>query len=310
MEITPEILKKYACGQCTKEEELLVREWLDTLEDIAGTDLEGQEVAEDRMWKIINRSTKERKVNRGSGSIHSIGIWLTAACLTALAGLVIYQWIFSEPYRRYETGTGETRAVTLQDGTEIILNAESRLTVPTKFEDSARVVRLQGEGYFTVAQDPNHPFIIDARDSRVRVLGTKFNLSAYKSEPVTVTVNEGLVAFSNLYTGETLFLTFNEQGILLPDQAMDRIKTDPNKYNAWIRNKLVINDQPLEYIARQIERRYGVKVYIRDWKLSHERFTGSFDNPDLPSLLENLSFVIKFKYKIHDEKIAIYRNEK
>ena len=91
---------------------------------------------------------------------------------------------------------GETFKVVLSDGTEVLLNSDSRLSYPTVFKGKERVVSLEGEAYFNVTKNTEHPFIVKSGNVQVRVLGTEFNMCSYTPDNVRVTLIEGKVAVS------------------------------------------------------------------------------------------------------------------
>ena len=86
---------------------------------------------------------------------------------------------------------GETFKVVLSDGTEVLLNSDSRLSYPTVFKGKERVVSLEGEAYFNVTKNTEHPFIVKSGNVQVRVLGTEFNMCSYTPDNVRVTLIEG-----------------------------------------------------------------------------------------------------------------------
>ena len=97
---------------------------------------------------------------------------------------------------------GETFKVVLSDGTEVLLNSDSRLSYPTVFKGKERVVSLEGEAYFNVTKNTEHPFIVKSGNVQVRVLGTEFNMCSYTPDNVRVTLIEGKVAVSDTCRNE------------------------------------------------------------------------------------------------------------
>ena len=91
----------------------------------------------------------------------------------------------------------------LADGSKVYLNSESRLRFPTRFEGKERRVYLEGEGYFEVARDSAKPFIVEAKEVDVRVLGTSFNVNTYVSErAIRTTLVSGKVRVGDRLTGK------------------------------------------------------------------------------------------------------------
>ncbi|MFC2384753.1 MAG: FecR family protein, partial [Hoylesella saccharolytica] len=100
----------------------------------------------------------------------------------------------SVTYREVYAQKGERLVVVLADGTQVYLNADSRLTYPTAFSGKERRVQLQGEAYFTVEKDADKPFIVESYDMMIKVTGTQFNVMAYPESPIiTTTLDEGKI---------------------------------------------------------------------------------------------------------------------
>ena len=92
----------------------------------------------------------------------------------------------------------ETRNVILPDGSSVLLNRHSSLSYPKRFKSDNREVQLTGEAYFEVSKDQKHPFIVQTEHINVQVLGTHFNVDAYRNSPeVKTTLLTGSVAVSN-----------------------------------------------------------------------------------------------------------------
>ncbi|MDR2131151.1 MAG: FecR domain-containing protein [Odoribacteraceae bacterium] len=172
---------------------------------------------------------------------------------------------------------GMEYTMTLSDGTKIFLNAESKLRFPVKFTGKKRVVEFEGEGYFEVAHDPQHPFIVRAGGMEVTVLGTEFNLRAYKDEPtVETTLVEGSVRVSN--GKEEFRIVPGEQGVY--EHGTKRISTrqvDVTLYTAWHRNEIKFKDMPLEDVMRDLARWYGIVYEFLDESSRKIEFGGCFD---------------------------------
>ena len=128
----------------------------------------------------------------------SYTLWIAAAVsLTLMAfGFYIFRTQFKKPELLEVATTGNTTEATLPDGTKVFLNYHSKISYPENFSGDIRTVSLQGEAFFDVKPDAAHPFVIDANGTDVRVLGTSFNVKAYKKELVRVDVKTGKVRVS------------------------------------------------------------------------------------------------------------------
>ena len=107
----------------------------------------------------------------------------------------------SNGYCVVSTPAATTTLVTLSDGTRVMLNANSMLEYPASFDDAeVREVRLKGEAHFEVTKNPHRPFVVKAGEMQTQVLGTVFDVKAYRKDAPKVTLMEGKVKVSNADT--------------------------------------------------------------------------------------------------------------
>jgi transmembrane sensor len=176
----------------------------------------------------------------------------------------------------------------LPDSTTGMLNGGSHLTYSVPFAKDRRV-RLEGEGWFDVRKDENHPFEIKAAGSTIRVLGTKFNLSAYRNENyVELVLQQGSVKFLANNAIDFINMVPSER-LVSKDGIVVKSKDDPSKYSAWTEGKLVFRGDPMAEVARRIERWYNVKVILADEELEKYSFRGTFQDDKLEEVLRYLS---------------------
>ena len=177
---------------------------------------------------------------------------------------------------------GKTSEVILSDGTKVFLNAGSRLVFPENFKGKTREVFLIGEAYFDVKHDQNHPFIVQLSDLRVKVLGTKFNISAYAADNVIETVlAEGKVAMERNNAG-----LFERATELVPDQmaSFDRTTKETNvkavnvnNYTLWTKGLLQFENTDLNRITKRLERYYNIKIEFAQPLLGGLRISGKLE---------------------------------
>ena len=241
--------------------------------------------------------------------------------------------------RNFEMTTpmGSRSLVTLPDGTTIWLNADSRLTYPERFEGKTREVYLEGEGYFKVAKDRKHPFIVKTSGINIRVFGTTFNVKSYPSENIIqTTLIEGSVVIEDNTKGvgnaNTIELkpnqratfmrrsgTFSEPVDVKPDEPGQKskqvsvleknIKVDKDintvAITSWKDNSLYFDNEMFQSIAVKLERRFGVTISFTDREIENFRFSGRFDQISIEEALSALQYASEFKYTIDKEKIYI-----
>ncbi|SMC74400.1 FecR family protein [Pedobacter africanus] len=267
------------------------QEWRGALEEteqhFAGTEQAKLPVNETALFERMNLVINSRPV---------VGkkrpwIWIAAASLFLMAagGLWLSQSNEKVPVpaqtakvkEEYPKDTAH-KWVKLPDGSSVQLNRGSYLEYADSFEGKAlREVRLIGEGYFDIKHDAKHPFVIHTGRIKTTVLGTAFNISAYKAnQAVTVTVTRGKVKVED----EKRVLA-----VLTPDQqlAWDAKKAEPvkAKVNAeavteWKKQDLIMDDITLEEAAQLIATRYGVKTHFKNEEVKNCRFTAAFLNRD------------------------------
>lgn len=135
----------------------------------------GQFTAE-KSWPLL-----QKRLQGGSRRIlwyHRVASW-AAVILLCLAGWGIYEYVIPPREQTY-AAYAEVRTILLPDSTEVTLNRYSTLTCPVRFKGKNRNVSLSGEAYFEVRKDARHPFIVQAEEVEVKVLGTHFNLEAIR----------------------------------------------------------------------------------------------------------------------------------
>lgn len=207
---------------------------------------------------------------------------------------------------------GKRFKLVLADGTKVDLNAGSSLKYPVDFtNENHREVFLQGEAFFDVAKDANHPFIVNAENLNIRVLGTKFNVSAYQEDlNINTVLVEGSVGLFK--KGEDF--SFETSSLLEPGfkgswhktkQNVDFEEVNTEIYTGWVNGKVIFNHMQFKDILKVLERRYNVSIINNNKPLSEEVFTASFDTETIEQVfyLFNKSFHIN--YRIENNKILI-----
>ncbi len=191
----------------------------------------------------------------------------SAATIKNETGLLVYDIknknkITDSPQQHtLATAKGETYEVVLLEGTKVWLNAGSSLTYdPNLNERLERVVRVTGEAYFEVAKDKSHPFIVESRNQRIRVLGTNFNVRSYANEKEQITtLAEGSVRVYPTTDAKFLTLTPGNEVVNEINHSFIR-KADLETTLAWTEGKLYFKDAPVEKVMEEIARWYNVEI--------------------------------------------------
>lgn len=181
-------------------------------------------------------------------------------------------------YNTLSVPRGGEYFIVLADGTQVWMNADSRLRYPVRFREFRREVELTGEAYFDVTTDRDRPFVVKTDLGNVRVYGTEFNVKCYSSDrEVVATLVEGSVAFINDATGETR-LSPSQQLVYKGGESKVRVeKVKVQNYVSWRKKILSFENESLEEIMKVLSRWYNVNVVFEDVQLRELLFTGNLD---------------------------------
>lgn len=206
-------------------------------------------------------------------------------------------------YQELSSPAGMRSKVVLPDGSQVWLNAESRIRYSIPFVRETRRVELVGEAFLDVAENKGSPLELKSDQITVRVLGTQFNVKAFPDdEQVEVVLKKGRIELENDNKGE------EERGITLqPGQQWVYDKTNntvtlnevnADRYIAWHKNRLVLDKTSMQEVAIQLERWYGIRVEIMDEALNKYKFTTVFENEPLHRVIEllEMSSPIRIRY--------------
>lgn len=201
----------------------------------------------------------------------------------------------------YYVNEGVKGHLELADGTHVELNSGSTLTVKGE-----RRVFLDGEGWFEVESDPEHPFFVETPSGiDVKVTGTQFNLSSYKDEPFKVLLVKGNIELQG--GNAPLKVVPSQQVVVKNGQAVKSQASEEQKFTAtaWKDGILAFDDKPFKEVIPMLERWYGVHFIVRSKELLDERLTGDFNTETIHEVMNVLSFTHGFSYEIDQKDITI-----
>ncbi|SHF73853.1 FecR family protein [Salegentibacter echinorum] len=213
-------------------------------------------------------------------------------------------------YNTLRVPFGKTYEVSLTDGSEVTLNAGTELKYPVAFlEKGDRKVFLEGEAYFKVARDTSRPFKVVSNQMQVEVLGTAFNMTAYKDDDKTRTL---LVSGKVSATSKSNDKSKEESVVLSPNQLAEITNTGmqvsevkPAKYLAWIDGKIIFVNDSFEVIKNKLERQFNVSIENNYKALNELKISASFETKSIDEVLQTFQKYKDFKYEKEDNKIVI-----
>ena len=207
-------------------------------------------------------------------------------------------------WQEIQSPVGMRSHIVLPDGSDLWLNAGSKIRYGIPFIRENREVDLVGEAFLKVVKNENSPFIVNSDNFEVKVLGTQFNVKAYpEDEQIEVALKEGGIEF--YYTkeqGQKVYTKLQPNDYLVLNKKNSEVlkeQTDLSKYIAWHQNILIFDDTPLLKVAQTMERWYGVEVVIANEEIKKYKFTTTFENEPLFRVIEllELSSPIAINYK-------------
>ena len=212
----------------------------------------------------------------------------------------------TEAYNELVVPVGGECHVLLEGGTDVWLNADSKLKYPIVFNGESREVVLSGEAYFEVKKD-NRPFIVNLESGDITVLGTSFGVSAYPGYPNYTTLVRGSVRFTSLRR-EQIVLTPGEQAVVDIFGSLKKRNVDVEEFVGWKDGVFIFKDKPLAEIMEILERWYGVHVIFQDNSLKELEYTGSLERYDsINTFLQLLEKLEEIQYEIKGNTIVLFK---
>jgi len=258
---------------------------------------------------FVKRSRRQTLLRRGGVSVFAV-----VACL--LFGFIAGRYLsrpeatVSSSYSEFYAGNGQVKDFLLSDGSHVYLNSESSLSCPERFDGIAtRDVFLNGEAFFEVAKDSDHPFIVHAAGKNIKVTGTKFNVRAFLDErSTTTTLLEGGVEVSLPSQTNPIVLNPGQALCVSEDNAeVSLYKVDNLNAIGWYKGEFNAYHMSLSQICRDLERKYDVKILISNKNLASRLYFASFvNNEDAEQILNALNVQSDFKIRKQNKFYTIY----
>jgi transmembrane sensor len=256
-------------------------------------------------------SLDERRQTRERPKTLSRRGWLAAGAAVAASLAIVAVGLSNRPAPPAEihaTAAGETRQITLADGTKVWLNAGSQ--IQSRFERRARRVEMaDAEAAFDVTHDPARPFLISVGDREVRVVGTEFNLRRRSGE-IALTVRRGVVEVRPAGSPEaTPTRVAAGQQLIHREGTPNSVLTSarPDTAFAWTQGQLIYEDAALHQVAEDLSRSLGVPVRVADPAAGRIRFTGVLALDDKAAVMRRLEAFGPIRAEQRDGGVVLHR---
>lgn len=233
---------------------------------------------------------------------------LVAANLRSSEGETQPEETANDDLVKLSVSKGHSYKVKLPDGTSVYLHPGSKMVYPRHFCGAERRVRLEGEAYFVVHKDKQHPFIVSTANSETLVTGTEFNVSTGNGiKPCTsVTLINGSVQLSNKQNQQKVNLVPGEEGIVRDNRPISVCEADTMKFVAWRDGYFYFDNTTLDDILRQVCQSYEVQAVYSDRKLGDYRMHFALrHDQDLKEVVNMINKMKKVKVTLMYGKLYV-----
>jgi transmembrane sensor len=326
-----DLVEKYKRGKCSSREMELIEKFLESFQSNSGgwieSEMGNKSITEEKILSGIKQNINKEKNHYIARTFFSPSLLKRAASIIFFlilgSGILYISGIFRHKTNSvvwYEESTlaGEKTIITLSDGSQVTLNADSKLRYPGQFKAANRKVYLIGEGYFIVHHNNNQPFIVYTENLTTTVLGTKFNISAYpENKTIAVSLLDGKVKVARSDKGKidnVIFLKPKEKLLYDKDNDVSKLGLfDSIEAVGWKDNIYKFENEPLSIVFPQLERAFGVKFKITGQTVLSQKITIKFEKKYIKTVIDVLKNLTGLDYKIVMEKndikeVLFYRN--
>ena len=198
--------------------------------------------------------------------------------------------------------------IELPDGSTVVLNSDSKISYPKVFASNERRIELEGEAFFNVTKNPEQPFIIEAKNAEVKVLGTSFNVNAnIPGNKVEVFVETGLVQLSRLKNGdEKILINPGDVGVLSTGKLTKEENHNQNII-AWKTKEIVFHEDNLEDVIETLNKIYKTNIECENPDVLKLRYTSTFKNQDIDSILNVICLTFNLKIESTEDQIYLVK---
>lgn len=310
-----ELLHKFFAGAATLEEKEAIMHWMES--DPGNKQFL---LKERKLYNAVLLHGEDKQVQQQAGRQQyflrlGIARFLRVAAMIVVAFGLGYFWQSEKTegpiaMQTISVPAGQCVNVTLPDGSNIWLNAQTTIQYPVSFNKENRQVKLDGEAYFDVAKDSKRPFIVNTKECSVEVLGTKFNIDAYSSRDKFETVlMEGSVKVSMLDDPtQAVSLKPNNKVYRSNGKLLTQKVSNYERYR-WKEGLICFVDEPFKVVMEDFEKFYGLTIVVNNQKVTQYLYTGKFKQTDgVDYALSLLQKNIHFTYQRDRENHIVYIN--
>lgn len=306
------VIYKYFRGEASRREEELILEWVEASEE------NRKEFQKERMLFDIalfcnkEEQQQNRKLRKRDYFI-SLAKWsagIAASLFIVLSSghfIKEYQFNKKSHQQTISVPVGQRAEIMLADGTKVWLNAKSTLTYAADFGKNNRNVELDGEAYFEVVKNSGLPFFVNTEYNRVKVVGTSFNVSAYKgSNEFETTLVEGIVDIYHRQSGKMITQLVKDEFFSAYENRYQKKYLHSYDFLRWREGLYCFDDTPFRCILDKLEKYYNVTIMVETPEILNYQCTGKFkENDGVEHILRTIRKDHPFSYTINESRDSI-----
>lgn len=300
------LLDAYLKGTATADEQKLLDDFFETYPQLSRPAISADPATRDAIWRQLAARLPVRAPQAKERTLSTL--WYSVAAAVAV---VAASWFLIAQYtappasvaaqlRQATTDRGQKLKIELLDGTQVTLNANTKLEFPEQFEGGTREVYLTGEAYFQVAHDAAHPFIVHTSVANTLVLGTSFNVRVTSDNRAEITLVEGKVDVGGV------MLKPHQQAIARSGSVPVEVRNvNVEAFVDWKDNILRFDNMPVGDAVAVLQDWYGVDITLEDPALAACTINATYRKETLKNVLTSLSYMLKLTYQQDGNKIVL-----
>ena len=281
-----DILYKFFEGKASPKEQRLIGQWLDESEKHKEV-LVRERMVFDAMI-VSGGITDRQSVQSRKKRTRVVFMELLRVAAVILVMFLVGGYIYVRKMEEIRLANnivtvpvGQRVNLQLPDGTSVWLNASSEIIYPAYFSGSTREIHLNGEAYFEVEHNASKPFIVHTETFDIKVLGTKFNVEAYKGmEGFTTALMEGSVEVTDRKNKDKSVRLYPAQKVAFRNGELCKSPIDNYDVYLWREGFIFFKENRFADLMRQLEKNYGVRILINNEAVKEKVFSGKFRTTD------------------------------
>lgn len=320
-----ELIAKVISGNATKQEAKIVAEWFSTSAeghaylsemltcDAQQLDEEGVDqnavplITSQKILSEINEQIRQKAFRR---MIFSVAAVLMPFVL--LAGLTFYtnsrvDLFGVSEYSEIYIPKGDKTRILFQDGSQAFVNSDTKIKYPRKFGLVNRKIEIEGEAYFKISTNSKRPFVVEINKTKVKVLGTSFNVKAHKDdEDINIVLDKGKIVYETPQ---------NDYNILPGHQAIYNKKTGKctilpmeksSEASLWVNNLIAFKDTPLSEVLKTLNRAFNADFKVENPLAYKYTYTLTTGKTTLQEVTKELEKITPLRFRVnHDNVISV-----